>query len=450
MLISTQDVLIEWLESYDWFDSSDITDYLSTLLISTDTGKLPETVMFKLSFVSAGSLWAGGEQTIRSFLFQPIGVYEWRANDIGACFEGMHTQGLEVDDESTKLRLIIDENICLTCEELEIVEQPEQVIKVVPELSDEDVSIFVPGEPKPTPVWWIERFTEYGVNVAWRILGDGGVPSESVPKDDYTGWFLQEVDAIEYTQHGLMVSFSQETATSFQASFRWWKSDKGTQARIWPALARIIAGFSDCEVQCGNCKLTGPEWEQSVFEGQQYIATLYPGSSEARRFPVRRLCLLCDSDFVVSTKSNDFYGGYYCEPCRVDRSHLFVLESSKPAAQRYDFEASIRFLSAAEGGHHSAYVAQQLYRSDFRYKDFSDDLFMIWPTFLSNDGSPFKRGELVNTSKTVNAFMTIIDDKLRVSLHRRRLSPGIDFYLCEGGRVVAEGKVLRILDLYSV
>lgn len=133
----------------------------------------------------------------------------------------------------------------------------------------------------------------------------------------------------------------------------------------------------------------------------------------------------------------------------MNRSHLFVIEASQPVAIRYDFEASIRFLSAEEGGRRSTYVPQQLYRSDFRYKDFSDDLFMIWPTFLLDDGTPFERGELVDTSKTLNAFMTIIDDKLRVSLHRKRLTPGVDFYLCEGGRVVAEGKVLRIVELHS-
>lgn len=448
MLIRTQDALIEWLESYNWFDCSEITDYLSTLLISSDTGKIPETVSFKLSFVSAGSLTAGGEQTIRSFLFQAIGVSEWRVNDSGACFEGMRTQGLEVDDESAKLRLIIEENIWLTCEELEIVEQPEQVVKVVPWLSDSMVSIIVGGEAKPTPVWWIERFTECGVNVAWRILGDVAVPPENVSKDDYTGWFLQEVDAIESTQHGLMVSFSQETSSSFHASFDW-HPHEASQAKIWPVLAQIVAGFKDCEVQCGNCNLTGAQWEQAVVKGQRYIATLYPDSNEPPRFPIRLVCLLCNSEFVTSGVGNDFYAGYYCEPCRVNRSHLFVLEASKTAAIRYDFEASIRFLSAEEGGRQSTYVPQQLYRSDFLYKDFSDDLFMIWPTFLSNDGIPIERGEWVDTSKTLNAFMTIIDDKLRVSLHQKRLAPGVDFYLCEGGRVVAEGTVLRILDLFS-
>lgn len=457
MLISTQDALIEWLESYDWFDSSEITDYLSTLRISADTGKVPEVVTFKLSFVSAGSLTAGGEQTIRSFLFQPIGVSEWRANDVVACFEGMHTQGLEVDDESAKLRMIIDENIWLTCDELEIVEQPEQVVKVVPDLSDEYVSIFVPGEPKPTPIWWIECFTKYGVNVAWRILGDGAVPSESVPKEDYTGWFLQEVDAIEYTQHGLMVSFSQETATSFHASFTWWHSDEGTQARIWPALAQIVAGFKDCEVQCGNCRLTGAQWAQAVVEGQPYVAKLYPGSREARRFPVRRVCLLCDSEFVVSTKGNDFYGGYYCEPCRANRPHLFLKTplpqgkspSDFPEKIRYDFEATIRFLPYEEGGPNTSCIPQQLYRPDFSYKDQLQDAFMIWPIFLADDGVPFERGALVDISKPVNAFMTIISDDLRLSEHQKRISPGVDFCLRTGSKIVAEGKVLRILDLYS-
>jgi hypothetical protein len=343
---------------------------------------------------------------------------------------------------------IIDENIWLACREMIISEQPGGVVKVVQYLSDTSVSITVRGEPKPTPAWWIERFTECGVNVAWRILGDAAVPAERVPKDDYTGWFLQEVDAIESTRHGLLVSFSHDTSTSFHASFEWHQNEV-SPARICSALAQIVAGFKDCEVQCGNCKLTGSQWQKAVLKGQQYLATLYPGLSQALRQPVSLICLLCNSEFVASSNGNDFYAGYYCEPCRENRSHLFVLETSKPNAIRYDFEASIRFLTTDEGGRQSKYVAQQLYRSDFRYKDFSDDLFMIWPTFLSSDGIPIERGEWVDTSKTLNAFMTIIDDKLRVSLHQKRLAQGIDFYLCEGGRVVAEGKVLRILDLFS-
>ncbi|MFA7340307.1 MAG: hypothetical protein WC028_26230 [Candidatus Obscuribacterales bacterium] len=457
MLIRTQDALIEWLESYNWFDCSEITDYLSTLLISSDTGKIPETVSFKLSFVSAGSLTAGQEQTIRSFLFQAIGVSEWRVNDAGACFEGMRTQGLEVDDESAKLRLIIDENIWLTCEELEIVEQPEQVVRVVPWLSDSMVSIIVGGEAKPTPVWWIERFTECGVNVAWRILGDVAVPPESVSKDDYTGWFLQEVDAIESTQHGLMVSFSQETSSSFHASFRWWNSNESTQARIWPALAQIVAGFKDCEVQCGNCKLTGTQWQQAVFEGQQYLATLYPGLSEALRCPTSLVCLLCSSEFVDSGIRNDFYGRYYCEPCRANRSHLFLTAplprgkspSDFPERIRYDFEATIRFLPYEEGGPSTSYIPQQLYRPDFYYKGQLKDGFMIWPTFVADNGVPIERGALVDISKPVSAFMTIISDDLRVSEHQKRILPGVEFCFRYGSRIVAEGKVLRILELHS-
>lgn len=115
---------------------------------------------------------------------------------------------------------------------------------------------------------------------------------------------------------------------------------------------------------------------------------------------------------------------------------------------RNDFEVRLRFLSAEEGGRQTAWVAQG-YRCDFAYKDEMDAAFMIWPVFVDDDGKPLADGTRVSTDKPVNARMLIVNDELRVTEHRHRIKEGLDFYLREGWKIVAEGVVTRIVDLFE-
>jgi hypothetical protein len=45
--------------------------------------------------------------------------------------------------------------------------------------------------------------------------------------------------------------------------------------------------------------------------------------------------------------------------------------------------------------------------------------------------------------------MVIINDKQRVTEHRARIKVGIKFFMREGHKIVAEGVVTRILDLFA-
>src|SRR4030095_242374 len=114
---------------------------------------------------------------------------------------------------------------------------------------------------------------------------------------------------------------------------------------------------------------------------------------------------------------------------------------------RNDFEVRLRFLSAEEGGRKTPWVAQG-YRCDFAYKDEMDAAFMIWPVFVDDEGQPLPEGTKVPADKPVNARMVIINDELRVTEHRKRIKEGLDFYLREGWKIVAEGVVTRIVDLF--
>ena len=128
---------------------------------------------------------------------------------------------------------------------------------------------------------------------------------------------------------------------------------------------------------------------------------------------------------------------------------LFTENMPQVGKPRHDFEATIRFLSAKEGGRQTNFVPQHLYRPNFSYKDNLEAAFMIWPTFLKDDGIEIEKGIMVDTSMPVTAYMTIISDKLRKIEHQKKLSSGVEFVLLEGNRIVANGIVLRILELHS-
>lgn len=116
------------------------------------------------------------------------------------------------------------------------------------------------------------------------------------------------------------------------------------------------------------------------------------------------------------------------------------------ASIRYDFEARLRFLTKEEGGRQTSFVVQG-YRPDFSYEDKVDELFMIWPVFVDEHGKPLEEDTEVFTDKPVNARMVIINEELRVSLHRSRIKEGVKFFVREAQRIVAEGVVTRVAEL---
>ncbi|MBA3856209.1 MAG: hypothetical protein C0507_04800 [Cyanobacteria bacterium PR.3.49] len=123
-------------------------------------------------------------------------------------------------------------------------------------------------------------------------------------------------------------------------------------------------------------------------------------------------------------------------------------DKGRYASIRNDFEARLRFLSAEEGGRQTSFVLQG-YRSDFSYEDELDAAFMIWPVFVDEHGEPLTEGTRVSTYEPVNARMIIINDELRATEHRKRIKEGLKFFVREGRKIVAEGVVTRIVDLFK-
>ena len=97
---------------------------------------------------------------------------------------------------------------------------------------------------------------------------------------------------------------------------------------------------------------------------------------------------------------------------------------------RRDIEATVRFLSTAEGGRRSA--ARSGYRPQFSYDGHDWDAVHEYPD-----------QDEVSPGATARVYLTF----LTPAAHVGRVVPGLRFQLREGRRVVGEGEVVRILEL---
>ena len=108
------------------------------------------------------------------------------------------------------------------------------------------------------------------------------------------------------------------------------------------------------------------------------------------------------------------------------------------------FEVSYRFLGEDEGGRKDP--PRQHIRWDFLYEGddpFEDGISMVWPEFLSDDGSVLPEGEVPVSGR---AHMFIVNPE-RVAFHRGRVKEGVCGFLMEGSRRVAQCEVTSVLGL---
>lgn len=114
-----------------------------------------------------------------------------------------------------------------------------------------------------------------------------------------------------------------------------------------------------------------------------------------------------------------------------------------------DFEAIIRIFTEAEGGRKTP--AFNGIRWDFSYAadDAADQLYMIWPDFLSASGNSLPKDQSLPLSTELSTRMTIVVDEMREQVHRARIKPGVEFYCHEGPKKVAIGRVTRITGLHE-
>ena len=113
-----------------------------------------------------------------------------------------------------------------------------------------------------------------------------------------------------------------------------------------------------------------------------------------------------------------------------------------------DFEAEITILTAEQGGRTNP--PHNYIRWDFGYaednpleptRNLSAKIYMIWPNFLGESGTPIPKG--IPLSGTYQVRMHILVKEM-LEYHRGRLSVGAKFNCHEGSRIVARGTVTRL------
>ena len=114
-----------------------------------------------------------------------------------------------------------------------------------------------------------------------------------------------------------------------------------------------------------------------------------------------------------------------------------------------DFEATIRILTAAEGGRINSPCNG--IRWDFAYAsdEPAEHLYMIHPDFYSPSGDSLTTDAPLPLGVDLRARMTIVVDEMREQVHRARMKPGVEFYCHEGSKRVAVGRITRITGLHN-
>jgi|SRR5580698_8701449 hypothetical protein len=105
------------------------------------------------------------------------------------------------------------------------------------------------------------------------------------------------------------------------------------------------------------------------------------------------------------------------------------------------FRGTSFFTSPEAGGRKG--LPHQGYRPDLSYKEGQFELFMIWPRFIDASLEEISDGSPITNPSRANFY--IINQELRHSIHRDRIRPGTQFWICEGNRKVGEVVVDELL-----
>lgn len=224
------------------------------------------TVRMCIGFQVEGNYVAGTPKVLKEYTIIAKGVRNFKNNfqyDPDHCIHGLFhietTKGIGIDVD-------LPEIVEIYCKEL-WVEEPRYIRTITePFVSDNRLHAKVPGSEVPKPVTWIEQLKAKGFRVSWRYVGSEIKLPEKVPYPDYSGWFLQETNKIQYTQFGIFIFDVRPEDNGFSISLENYNYE--AEKDLWIALTRIIAEFPDVEIQIGNCMLTGTQWNKYLHSGE--------------------------------------------------------------------------------------------------------------------------------------------------------------------------------------
>lgn len=114
--------------------------------------------------------------------------------------------------------------------------------------------------------------------------------------------------------------------------------------------------------------------------------------------------------------------------------------------RRPDFRVRHEWLRAVEG----AWQPVQHMRCDFSYdgdNTHRDGVYMIWPEFEDDDGTPIPEGSPI--PMTGCASMWIVSPELRAQVHRKKAQVGRKAYIVAGGTRLARAEIIELVGLFD-
>ncbi len=225
-----------------------------------------------------GSYDAGQLRKVERFRFSGYHVQQWSANFIQKDYalDGLLIDGVEVDDDKQLIDILIDGNIHLQCSSIEIELLPEATIVNRPLVTTRTAVVHFPNTVLPNPAQWLQWLAEIGAACTWRQNYGDAVRAESLPQDDYEGWFMQAANLVDSTTSGVMLKTLKQFDGGFFAELDDWNQPEEPHAYspMWRLLSQVAASKPHSSVRCGNCLLTGPEWLESLDGGDHFLSTL--------------------------------------------------------------------------------------------------------------------------------------------------------------------------------
>ena len=111
-----------------------------------------------------------------------------------------------------------------------------------------NLSVLISGSDLPTPEEWIEMFAKNKINVAWRRYARDVSNVDSVPIQNYRGWYLQEMHRICKTVGGLEFKEVLIFSDCIRLSFEKMEFNK----KAWICLMKILVRYNKVLIQSGE------------------------------------------------------------------------------------------------------------------------------------------------------------------------------------------------------
>lgn len=127
-----------------------------------------------------------------------------------------------------------------------------------PWLNPKHISLQVPMNEIPKPIFWKDKFKELGYDIIFRYYSGESKPLHEIPYPNYIGYFFQLESRLNINKEGILINYCSIKNNELYMSFQ--QNDNALDL-LWAALMTILADLPGIKISCGNCKFTGDEWK---------------------------------------------------------------------------------------------------------------------------------------------------------------------------------------------